>query len=604
MKKKSMKIGIDLGSTYSVFSEYNADTNSPETLKTDTAAPSSIPSVVCVNVDSNEVLAGFRAKNVMGDEEYAVFEAFKMLLIENDPDSLGQFGYNGENTPRKITTLFLKSILQDIQERYLTDDGVFEMVYICVPEIWCSETRNLDALDGKAILREILMKETGMPIKKVRVVTEPEAASAFFAWNYKKENRKAFNGHLLLIDYGGGTLDLTLTEVRSSEGGDMEIAYCASGGAGENHRDARGKVSVGSAGLQFMRTVLCMAIADTEGLGPSFEPDISGNDFAKAFKKLEDAFKDAKKQTFIRETFDSFGRYKNSAEILNVEPLVFTSFRFMGKIVTVTLQHVYKAYHDIIEGVVESELKKINEDIKSKLELDPCSRSAGNNDNFKIALVGGFGSFHLVRKQVSEIYNLADESMDKRVNMLRNININDRELAISLGASLLAAEKIVLKKTARFSIGIVSRLFNGQLRVRYGIKCHTRLEEGKPYFLLNDDSKPDEKGNRQPYTAIRDNISYFAYEDTENLGHGWLLALKQEMIERLRCIPAQGMWHIGFSIDMQDIITMHVEDHNGKGKPITIPLDSYGNLFELSEGVDIVQDSNTGEWHTSKELMI
>ena len=224
MKKKSMKIGIDLGSTYSVFSEYNADTNSPETLKTDTAAPSSIPSVVCVNVDSNEVLAGFRAKNVMGDEEYAVFEAFKMLLIENDPDSLRQFRYNGENTPRKITTLFLKSILQDIMERYLTDDGVFEMVYICVPEIWCSETRNLDALDGKAILREILMKETGMPIKKVRVVTEPEAASAFFAWNYKKENRKAFNGHLLLIDYGGGTLDLTLTEVRSSEGGDMEIA--------------------------------------------------------------------------------------------------------------------------------------------------------------------------------------------------------------------------------------------------------------------------------------------------------------------------------------------------------------------------------------------
>lgn len=64
--------------------------------------------------------------------------------------------------------------------------------------------------DGISILRDILYNDVDVPIKNVEVVSEPEAASAYFAYNYEAETSKSFNGYLLLIDYGGGTLDITL----------------------------------------------------------------------------------------------------------------------------------------------------------------------------------------------------------------------------------------------------------------------------------------------------------------------------------------------------------------------------------------------------------
>ena len=67
----------------------------------------------------------------------------------------------------------------------------------------------------RRILRSILQNEISCPVKHVQVVTEPEAASAYFAYHYEKETGKPFNGSLLLIDYGGGTLDITLTRIAS-----------------------------------------------------------------------------------------------------------------------------------------------------------------------------------------------------------------------------------------------------------------------------------------------------------------------------------------------------------------------------------------------------
>ena len=84
-------------------------------------------------------------------------------------------------------------------------------------------------------------------------------------------------------------------------------------------------------------------------------------------------------------------------------------------------------------------------------------------DDFKIALVGGFCSYYLVRKQIADIYNLDPNSkIDLRV---KNVSADKQEQAISLGAALLAAGKVVLKKTARYSIGICTSSHDGSLHL-------------------------------------------------------------------------------------------------------------------------------------------
>ena len=158
------------------------------------------------------------------------------------------------------------------------------------------------------------------------------------------------------------------------------------------------------------------------------------------------------------------------------------------------------------------------------------------------------------------------------------------------------------QKTARYSIGIVSRQTGtGELKLRYGIKCHQKLKDNTPYFLLRDDTAEDNKNNRINYGGgLRNNLSYFAIESSERTDHGWLLAIKRELLDKLSIIPDNEgiIWNIGFSIDLKDVISMHVEDVAGNRKPIKIELESYANLFELADAIEIQKNKKTGQWET------
>ena len=77
------------------------------------------------------------------------------------------------------------------------------------------------------------------------------AASAFFAYNFRQMTKKNFEGNILLVDYGGGTLDITLTNVAADDGDSVEIKVLERTGAGENEE---GKV--GKAGIVYMETVM------------------------------------------------------------------------------------------------------------------------------------------------------------------------------------------------------------------------------------------------------------------------------------------------------------------------------------------------------------
>lgn len=575
-----MNIGIDFGSTYSTVSKFDPDTNNVEAITFSEGDPASIPSVVSVS-RRGQITCGKGAKDQVGKKTVRIFEAFKMLLTEGNQEMLKRRGYDSEYTPRMVTRLFLESTLRGVLQRENHDgsdcDG-FENVVICVPEIWNSKPK---AWDGSRILREILQHEIQIPVKHVQVVTEPEAASAFIAYNYEKETGKKFNGHLLLIDYGGGTLDLTLTQVTSEGNGAMEIAYREGGGAGENHPDDQGNGNIGSAGIAYMQNVVHRAIVEQGLLEDGDELDYSSPAFLTAVKDLETQMKNSDRIRDIEDTFGSYGSYHKLKRILKEENIQFVFLEYDGEELPVTFQHLYLAYKEVIEPVLGEQIAQINEKVRMHIPADPCEPAAGMRDDFKIALVGGYGSFYLVKQQIAEIYKLdANPEIDLRT---KNISANKREQAISLGAALLSAGKVVLQKTARFSIGVYA---SGTFY--YGIKCYQKVEPGKIYFVCRDAHQPDVVGNRLLYGGLYGNIEEFVIEFTNRLNHGGKMKMKQEMLNRMKKLPAMGFWHVGFSMDERDIISFHVVPQplpgmESVGKEDRIELESYTNLFDLTD---------------------
>lgn len=589
-----MKIGIDFGSTYSVISAYNDAEERVEILTLAEDDSASIPSVVSVN-RNGKVTCGKGAKEQMGKRSVRLFEAFKMLLPETNTDMLRKRGYDDIYSPRRVTKDYLESVLHGILNRYGGDK--FEDVVICVPEIW---GKNLRTLDGRSILREILTGKDSsgteiadgidIPVGAVRVVTEPEAASAFFAYNFEKETGKNFNGHLLLIDYGGGTLDITLTEVISERQGVMEIGYREGGGAGENHPDSGGDGTIGSAGIAFMQDVVKNAIRNSGIVAEDEYIGYTSPGFASAVRDLESQLKAPDRIKEIEDTFGEYGSYYQDYEaILEEDPIEFYEIEYNDEPIAVTYQQLYTSYKNVIEGVLNEQIKQINKKVSEHLGSDPTQPEAGVRNDFKIALVGGFGSFYLVKKQIEEIYNIdLNDKLDMRT---KNIAANKREQAISLGAALIAAGKIDLQKTARYSIGIYAPRSDGVYELHYGIKYHQTIEPGRPYFICNSDTDSDIPANRSTYGRLNGEIKNFAIEFTERTNHGGLMVLKREMLEQLKALPEHGFWNCGFSMDESDIVSFHVvPSHMMKGKnvkPLVIPLGSYSKMFDLTDVKEI-----------------
>ncbi len=574
-----MKIGIDFGSTYSTFSAYNPVEDRVEALTLMEGESASIPSVVSVS-KKGKITCGKAAKDQVGKRTVRIFEAFKMLLTEPDADMLASRGYDETYTPRAITRIYLDSVLKGAMDRYSVDR--FEDVIVCVPEIW---GRNLQTLDGRSILRDVIGHELEAPVDHVRVVTEPEAASAYFAYHYEKETGKAFNGHLLLIDYGGGTLDITLTEVCSDGGGRMEISYREGGGAGENHPDGHGG-TIGSAGIAYMQRVVALALQEQGQISDPEELDYTNPDLLGAVRDLESQLKSSDRMKEIEDVFGSYGsHYQEMQEILEDEPQEFLCLEYEGEELPITFQQLFLAYRQVIEGVLEEQINDINSRVRAQIGADPCEPAAGLRDNFKIALVGGFGSFYLVKMQLAEIYRLdANAKIDLRT---KNIHADKRELAISLGAALLAAGKVELKKTSRYAIGLYTAGFDRVYRLHYAIRYHQTVEPGKPYYILKDDEGEDVPANRILYGALHGNITHFAIEFTDHTDRGGLMALKPSVLKRLEQLPKEGFWNCGFSLDESDIVNFHIMPRTLSGSPsslreIVIPLDNYMGMFDLT----------------------
>ncbi|HAX83625.1 MAG TPA: hypothetical protein DCY15_03855, partial [Ruminococcaceae bacterium] len=239
-------IGLDFGTTYSVISRIkrlNRDENGKvieceleACLPSEgTHSPCQDSLVLKKNDDSLEF--GSLARESTGRKGSTLYKGFKMMLAETDENVLKARGYTHEYTPERIIKEFIDDILKKYMETYQID-GNLDKVVIGVPEIWF---KKVSTIDCRTKLENIV---SSLPyVNKVELVSEPAAACAYFVNNFKKENHYSFKGKVLIIDYGGGTLDIALCDVQE-KGEFSEVSVMERCGAGLNEEGYIGKAGV------------------------------------------------------------------------------------------------------------------------------------------------------------------------------------------------------------------------------------------------------------------------------------------------------------------------------------------------------------------------
>lgn len=552
-----VNIGIDFGSTYTTVSVYDNENRIVKSLRLG-HSKGCIPSVVTLYKGNYEW--GQAAKSMSVKKDVKAFRAFKMLLAHQDELALFQRGYDAECTPVKAASAFLKSVLtQALSE--LHEDKIGCLV-IGVPEIW---NEKITTLEGRANLRNIC-KSLNF-VDHVKVVSEPVASAAFLSHRFYEKTGRNFEGHMLLVDYGGGTLDITLTQVLAGAEAskNVEIKILERAGAGENEEGQSGM-----AGIAYMEKVMSEAILRSE----KFPKDIlSGYDaeFYRAVDMLERAL--WKKEHLLAHIFEEYGVY--DIEGLNRE--VFVKVPFYGVQVEITCGLLADIYNQLIRGVLDEKLDTMIDYMKEQC-IGYMDR---DSETFKIALVGGFGSFCLVKKQIAQKFKLS--AYDRRCADIIS-DRSDCKMAGSLGAALIASDVVGIRNVAPYAIGVWAYDIDRKVCLNYAIKYRQEIKADKIYYARGALDHEIFVVQAVSGSVDRFLVNFGADDRTACFAYAKdALAKRLENVIKNKYRTAV----IGFSVDCCGVVSIHIRDYDVfegiiSDEDHVIELTRFNELFEMT----------------------
>jgi molecular chaperone DnaK len=502
------RVGLDFGTTYTVLSHFDKNGNLEAKEPAEGKSPLQ-PSIVARKNDKLEF--GSAAKGRLGRAGVTIYTGFKMMLTEKDSGVLRERGYNQDVTPSTITTDYLNNVIAKYLER--TQQDSIEKLVAGVPEIWFS---NAKLLDCRKVLQDIF---TGnKTIKEAQLVSEPAAACAYFVDNYKKNTGKDFIGRILLVDYGGGTLDIALCDVRQN-GERSEVLVKKQAGAGENQEGI-----IGKAGLAFLEGVVKLALSKK---GLSEKEIVSNQEFLECVDRFEATLIESSKE--IKEIFD-MNKLKKKETITDH----FYDIEMNGEEYPITYGMMAEVYSRIISPVLE---EKIREMIVF-MDDAGIDHSVNTKDNFKIALVGGFCNFHLTQRQVENLLKRGSKDDRRFKDIIRDKS--ECEKAISYGAALIASNKIGFKQVAPYSLGIASEKGDKYFAIHIG----DDITPNKPVFVNNGAIFA---GKKIPRIAFNFSMNQDNAQDGEPL----------EKYKRILDLEPNRPIKLAFSFDESMIISLH-----------------------------------------------
>lgn len=535
-------IGLDFGTTNSTISFIKHDSDTPESFKRGAAANDYIPSVVSYNKgDNHDISIGDTAKMKIASKDFDVYENFKLRLGKN----FDRKNENESKTPIQVTHDFFKNLL-DIYKKSQHIDGI-DRIVMTVPEIWFREESNRTA--GENI--EGIFEELGY--SDFELHSEPVAAAAYFRWAFehnKESNPEGnkYNGFITVIDYGGGTLDVTLCEAMD----DDTIKILERCGFGE-YNDTNG-----CAGVAFDEAVIEKLIRDK---GLSISKD------SKKFITLRNKFEEWKIKDCDNIT-KYMKYYYDDPALVKGKPLFSLEYNEDGETMDVHCDDLDWCFNK----VNAPQLRKSLEQVKQYFQAHKIDDSA--QENFKVLLVGGFSNFIVVEKEVRAFFgSTMEDDIDERFK--QPFPIVDRALSISKGAARIAkgSDRIITTCThsygyITFAIGESDQVVDNYVQV---IEKGTDIKElvnsvfakdpvqvknktGKISIFI-DDGRADHKG-RLRKTLYESTGELFPNIDDKN-----------------------NEYYIGFSVNKNQIPTIHIKDKHDNVKSTS--------LSKLFEGITV-----------------
>ena len=511
-----VNLGLDFGSTYTMVSIF--ENGEPKTVQPNNLT-FNYPSIVCYDEGKKKYFFGTSAREKLGKRGVVGFRGFKMLLNHQmSEEKLRERNYTGENTPEHITELFLHYVISNTLKK-LNEDKV-DLLVIGAPECWF---QSLQTIDARGTLRDICLGFSDI-VCRVELRSEPTDAAAFCVWNYEKKNGQNFDGSILVVDYGGGTLDTALVSVAHT-GDKIQIKPEMLSGIGEN-KDKE----IGRAGIAYQEAVVRKAVSQALEIS---EAEVETNaDFDKAVKSFEDVL--VSDSDFVDEIFEDYAAVPDQ---LGEES--FTTVLFEGEEIPIDFGQMKAAYNETIYDSLQRVLDE------STAELSPDAQPY-------IATVGGFCNFYLVREQIGNYFDMG--GVNARVKTLFHKE-EDREKAIAYGACLLANKVMEVCNVASFGIGMYIKYSDrDEVFMRYAINFGQEYTPDKIYFAR------DKWGMVAPMMLTEADTFLLNYH--KNPDYGFPARPKAKFAAALNKAQHDNIVVVGFSIDAAERIKVHIFNYD------------------------------------------
>ena len=523
-------IGFDFGTTNSTISFYNTETKTLDCFQTSASSTDYIPTVVAYKGD--EVCIGNIAKKNLTKKGYESYEHFK-LRLGSDANTVIE---NKTKTPTQVTADYIRELLAEY--RHTQNIDAIDGIVMTVPETWFREESNRTARENI----ERIYEELGYDIEsQFQLESEPVAAAGYFCWAYehakdKNPQGKKYNGFITVVDYGGGTLDVTLCKVE--EGGNIKILERC--GYGEYNR------TNGCAGVAFDEAVIEKLCADN---------DIDLEKTDKKFIKLRDAF-EKEKITETKHITEMMQLYYNDPSI--VEDEVLLTLEYDDDELCVYCKDLAECFAKINKPVLDESLSQM------QAYFATHGVDSSSQDAFKVLLVGGFSNFYCVEETVRRFFGSRYGLNDKRFDQV--FTLNNKSLAIAKGAALIAQKVVKVDHTCTHNIGYIAVRPDDQDRW-----IDTDITIIKKGMKVSEAKEPIYAPNKVQVRLKSGVFRIFLDDGRENKVGRTQAALDQSVGEIFPNMDdISNEYQIGFSVDKNLIPTLHVRDKKGTVKQIRL----------------------------------
>jgi molecular chaperone DnaK (HSP70) len=221
MSEEEYIVGIDLGTTHSVISYWNRSKNTAEPIDMSNGfGKIPMPSVVQFRKEEldEEWIVGEEALNSCVIYPTTTIQSIKTLMGSDEKVTIGIQSY----LPEEISAMILKTLLAQIKS--INPKSVCIGVVVSVPY-------DFDDAAKKATIRACHL--AGLGDNFISLIEEPKAA----ALAYNNTHPFKANEVLLVFDFGGGTLDITLFQVQAINEKTQTLKVLSEGGEAKHGGD-------------------------------------------------------------------------------------------------------------------------------------------------------------------------------------------------------------------------------------------------------------------------------------------------------------------------------------------------------------------------------